>query len=199
MIDLSNATVHGHIVIRDKQTREVLRDQENAVHFGNISASITKALAGDDAGHIRYMAFGNGGTTVSAAGEISYKEPNVSVVRNDNESLYNETFSKEIDNSPGNTVTTQLGNTNYSDIIVNVTLDFIESGLLDIQNPVDSSTNLETDTVFDELALYTGVSGITSSLNSSTATLITHVIFSPIEKSANRELEIDYTLRIQMG
>jgi hypothetical protein len=29
--------------------------------------------------------------------------------------------------------------------------------------------------------------------------MLTHVIFHPVQKSANRSLEIIYTLRIQMG
>jgi hypothetical protein len=40
--------------------------------------------------------------------------------------------------------------------------------------------------VFDELALYTANS-----------TMLTHVIFHPVQKSANRKIQVIYTLRIR--
>ena len=40
--------------------------------------------------------------------------------------------------------------------------------------------------VFDELALYTGNND-----------LLTHVVFHPVQKSANRKIQVIYTLRIR--
>ena len=44
--------------------------------------------------------------------------------------------------------------------------------------------------VFDEL-------GLRSYSSSGTGRLITHVIFHPVQKSLNRQIQIDYTVRIQ--
>jgi len=46
--------------------------------------------------------------------------------------------------------------------------------------------------VFDELGLQCKVGP-----NAGDLLLITHVIFHPVQKSLNRQIQIDYTLRIQ--
>ncbi len=48
---------------------------------------------------------------------------------------------------------------------------------------------MEGNYVFDELGLYTdGDSGMA----------LSHIIFHPVEKSANRILQIKYTVRVQL-
>lgn len=202
-------TAIGFATIRDRVTGEVLLDgKKNAVHLGNLSAAIVQALSSQNTGFIRYMAFGNGGSVVSDTGQIIYRNPNVSNIRSSTSSLHNETFKKEILNIPGNEVSPILTNSTYSDIKVLVTLASNEpSG----QDAVDrASTLLQVDNeytyvgageaVFDEIALYCGIPGIQGPLvnNTDDALMITHLIFHPIQKSANRVLEIDYTLRIQL-
>ncbi len=56
-----------------------------------------------------------------------------------------------------------------------------------------TQTVAEVDTFDATLPNFSNVPGATSKL------MLTHVIFHPIQKSANRSLEIIYTLRIQMG
>lgn len=207
MHDTTAIKAMGFIKIKDKETGEVLAETCNAIHFGNLASSIAQALSGLENGHIRYMAFGNGGTRISTNGEIVYREPQVSLFRDPSASLYNEIYKQEIDQSPGNTTVPIIGSSNFTDIKTTVTLDFIESGL--IQDSIDRAASVEivgntstsnSTAVFDEIALYTGPSGIVGSLtNSSEALMITHVIFHPIQKSANRVLEIDYTIRIQLS
>jgi hypothetical protein len=55
----------------------------------------------------------------------------------------------------------------------------------------DNSTNFSGEFVFDELGLkaWTG--------NGQANRLLTHVIFHPVQKSLNRQIQIDYTVRIQ--
>jgi hypothetical protein len=59
------------------------------------------------------------------------------------------------------------------------------------QQAFDNGTNFNGEYVFDELGLqcWNG--------SSSNLLLITHVIFHPVQKSLNRQIQIDYTLRIQ--
>jgi len=206
----------GFATITDKTTGEVLLDgKKNAVHLGNLSGAIVQALSAENNGFIRYMAFGNGGTLISESGEIIYRQPNVTNIRNTSDSLYNETFKKEILQEAGNEVVPVLTNTTYSDINIIITLDTNEPNLT--QMSIDRADSLDTTTilgddyktysgasngeaVFDEIALYCGEPSILGPMvnNTSDAILITHLIFHPIQKSANRVLEIDYTLRIQL-
>ena len=59
------------------------------------------------------------------------------------------------------------------------------------QQAFDNSTNFNGEYVFDELGLKCW-NGAVDNLR-----LITHVIFHPVQKSLNRQIQIDYTLRIQ--
>ena len=79
----------------------------------------------------------------------------------------------------------------YTDILVTCLLDYGEPAG---QQAFDNSTNFNGEYVFDELGLkcINGTSTATGDLR-----LITHVIFHPVQKSLNRQIQIDYTLRIQ--
>jgi hypothetical protein len=110
--------------------------------------------------------------------------------------LYNQTYSKVVDDNsaadtdPENNKMTPLhvsGNV-YSDILVTCLLDYGEPPE---QQAFDNSTNFSGEFVFDELGLKTW-NGSVDNLR-----LITHVIFHPVQKSLNRQIQIDYTLRIQ--
>jgi hypothetical protein len=76
----------------------------------------------------------------------------------------------------------------YTDILVTCLLDYGEPPG---QQAFDNSTNFNGEFVFDELGLKTW-NGSATDLR-----LITHVIFHPVQKSLNRQIQIDYTLRIQ--
>ena len=78
----------------------------------------------------------------------------------------------------------------YTDIVCTCTLDYGEpTG----QAAFDNTTDFNGDFVFDEL----GLKGYYGTENGSTNKLLTHVVFHPVQKSLNRLIQIDYTLRIQ--
>ena len=54
----------------------------------------------------------------------------------------------------------------------------------------DNATNPDDAFVFDEL-------GLKSYSADGSGRLITHVIFHPVQKSLNRLIQIDYTVRVQ--
>lgn len=221
MFDTTKANIKGHITIADKESGEVLVDKPNAIHFGNISTKIAEALIGKPSSFIAYMAFGNGGVTVDNTGQIIYNEPNVSNTKVPSAQLYNTVFVYEIENynadnqsNASRDANTGGGVNNYEDITIVVTLtsDMPNNQMLiDIANGVNDETSTTTDFVFNEIALYTGVknkgnltapSDITNFLvdtSENRPTMITHVVFHPVQKSQNRTLEITYRLRIQMG
>jgi hypothetical protein len=79
--------------------------------------------------------------------------------------------------------------TAYSDILVSCLLDFGEPiG----QEAFDTAANTQGKYIFDEIGLKS------YSFNGpGTGDLLTHVIFHPVQKSLNRLIQIDYTIRIQ--
>ena len=185
--------IKGHIKITDRNTGEVLIDKDNAVNYEAISVAMANTLSDQDSGWIYQMAFGNGGSAVDSTGVITYLPPNVT---GENASLYNQTYQKVVDGKsaanldPLNNNMTVLhtpGNV-YTDILVSCLLDYGEPPG---QQAFDNSTNFNGDYVFDELGLQCWGGSATNLF------LITHVIFHPVQKSLNRQIQIDYTLRIQ--
>ena len=139
------------------------------------------------------MSFGNGGSSVDETGVITYQPANST---GQNADLYTETYSKVVDD-------TSISNTDpsrnklevihtagkvYTDILVSCLLDYGEPS---DQHAFDNSTQTDDNYVFDELGLksWTG--------DANDLKLITHFVFHPIQKSLNRQIQIDYTVRIQ--
>ena len=185
--------IEGFVKIHDPKTGEILLDKKNAINYENISVCMANTLSDKTTGFIYQMAFGNGGSAVDATGVITYLPPNTVGT---NASLYNETYTKVVDQNnaanqdPGNNYMTVVHTSGqvYTDIVVTCLLDYGEPAG---QQAFDNSTNFNGEYVFDELGL--------QCWNGSTANLllITHVIFHPVQKSLNRQIQIDYTLRIQ--
>jgi len=193
MIQPGLAKIEGFVKIHDPISKEVFVDKKNAIHYENISIAMAQTLSNRDLGWIYTMAFGNGGSSVDPTGVITYLPPNTT---GQNADLYNETYSKVVDdNSSANTDATNnkmtvLHTTGkvYTDILVTCLLDYGEPPG---QQAFDNSTNFNGEYVFDELGLKCW-NGAVDNLR-----LITHVIFHPVQKSLNRQIQIDYTLRIQ--
>jgi hypothetical protein len=187
------AKIEGFIKIHDPVSGEVIVDKKNAIHYENISIAMAQTLSDRGLGYIYQMAFGNGGSAVDPTGVITYLPPNTTGA---NASLYNQTYAKVVDdNSASNTdpannrmTVVHTSGTVYTDIVTTCLLDYGEPGG---QQAFDNSTNFNGEYVFDELGLQAW-NGSASNL-----LLITHVIFHPVQKSLNRQIQIDYTLRIQ--
>lgn len=190
--------VQGHIKIFDPDSGEVYVDKRNAIHYENISEAIAYCLANKGQSFIYEMHFGNGGTSIDPTGVINYLPSNTNT---SNSNLYNPTFAKIVDNTSAlNTDPTrnkiEIRHTPgriYSDLVISCLLDYGEpSG----QSAFDNSTSLDDTYTFDELGLKArstdGTTGLTT-----TGKLLTHVVFHPVQKSLNRLIQIDYTVRIQ--
>ena len=183
----------GHIKIHDPNTKEVFVDKRNAIHYENMSVAMVNSLSNQGYGTVYQMIFGTGGTTVDPTGLITYLTPNTVGV---NSSLYNQTYQKVVDQ---NAIENQdpirnkmeirhISGATYSDILISCLLDYGEP--LD-QEAFDNSVDMNGEFVFDEL----GLKGLGP--NTSDGKLLTHVIFHPVQKSLNRLLQIDYTIRVQ--
>lgn len=190
--------VKGHVLITDitdPNNVSIVVDKSNAIHPENMSQAIANALAanvdslGISLGAISEMRFGNGGTVVLSTGRVTYKTPRISSFGG----LYSETYAKKInaninagvESEYNNITTVHIPGQVYTDIVCLCTLGLGEPS----DQNVSSTTDMEGNYVFDELGLYTdGDSGMA----------LSHIIFHPVEKSANRILQIKYTVRVQL-
>ena len=190
--DINGTLIQGHIKISDPSTGEVLINKRNAIHYENMSISLAESLSNAGEGFIYQMAFGNGGTSIDPTGIITYLTPNSTGT---NASLYNETFAKVVDDQSVNNLdpvrnkieTRHVSGTNYTDILVTCLLDYGEP---EGQDAFDTATDADSLYVFDEL-------GLKSYSPDGSGRLLTHVIFHPVQKSLNRLIQIDYTVRVQ--
>jgi hypothetical protein len=192
--DAGAISIQGHIKIYDPISKEVYIDKRNAIHYENFSIALAQSIANQGEGMIAEMVFGNGGTRVSN-GIITYLTPN-SVGRT--ATLYNQTYYKTVDAKNAASLdparnfmeTRHIEGTVYTDILVTCLLDFGEPGG---QLAFDNETDTDNAAfVFDELGLKAY-----SPVGPDTGDLLTHVIFHPVQKSLNRLIQIDYTVRIQ--
>jgi hypothetical protein len=184
--------LEGHIKIFDPETKEVFIDKRNAIHYENMSVAMVNSLSNQGKGWIYEMSFGTGGTTVDPTGLITYLTPNTTGI---NTNLYNQTYTKVVDQNAIENVDPvrnkmeirHISGATYSDVLVTCTLDYGEPlG----QEAFDNSQDMNGEFVFDEL-------GLRSYDPAGSGKLLTHVVFHPVQKSLNRLLQIDYTIRIQ--
>lgn len=189
----ANMNIEGFLKISDPISQEILVDKFNAIHFENFSEAMAYSVANKSQNFIYEMTFGNGGTSVDPTGVISYLPPNS---KSQSANLYNPTYSKIVDNT---SIVNLNGNRNkmevrhvpgniYTDILVTCLLDYGEPN---DQAAFDNSANLSGPYVFDEL----GLRGYSAD-GLGKGRLLTHVVFHPIQKSLNRLIQIDYTIRI---
>ncbi len=192
MQDTNGVMVQGHIKIFDPESKEIYVEKRNAIHYENMSIALAESLSNAGTGFVYEMSFGNGGTSVDPTGIITYLTPNSTGT---NASLYNQTYTKVVDERSVNntdaarnkTEVRHVSGTNYTDILVSCLLDYGEpSG----QDAFDNASDVDNQYVFDEL-------GLRSYSATGTGRLITHVIFHPVQKSLNRLIQIDYTVRVQ--
>lgn len=170
--------VVGHLKIED-DLGNVLVDKHNAVHPQNLARVFTRSLSNESNYFVKRIAYGNGGTTVDAALNVTFNTPNdgqAPDTRTWDSQLYNETYTEIVDDSdPGigtgegsdatndpptvehisgpGVVSTELGILSQAIII-----SFLNPGeptgqILDSTDP--SNINLDGSFTFDEIGLFT--------------------------------------------
>jgi hypothetical protein len=184
----------GHVKATDVDTGEVILDAFNALHPENLSEALCLSLANRGYGHIHTMVFGNGASTISGTGSVTYFPPNSIGL---DAQLYNQTYSKVVDdNSPSNVDPTKnyiavnhIQNKTYTDILVTCVL---ERGEPSGQDSFDNSEDMDTAFIFDEIGLKT------YDENPEQQRLLGHIVFNPMQKSLNRALKFEYQFRIYL-
>ena len=189
--------IEGFLKIYDPNSKEIIVDKRNAINDENMSEAIADTLSSRGYGEIYQMGFGNGGASVAETGIITYLPPNTV---GQNAALYNQTYVKIVDDTSvfnldptrnKMTVSHTTGKV-YTDILVQCLLDYGEPAG---QAAFDNSTQTDSSYIFDELGLLANYG--TDNNGNVITRLLTHVIFHPVQKSLNRQIQIDYTVRIQ--
>jgi hypothetical protein len=196
MITLSYK-IEGFLKIYDPNSMEVFVDKKNAINYENMSEALADTLSNRGYGEIYQMAFGNGGASVDETGIITYLPPNTV---GQNAALYNETYAKIVDDTSvfnqdptrNKMTVNHTSGRLYTDILVQCLLDYGEPAG---QGAFDNSTQTDSSFIFDELGLLANYG--TDNDGNVITRLLTHVIFHPVQKSLNRQIQIDYTVRIQ--
>jgi len=196
MITLSYK-IEGFLKIYDPNSMEIFVDKKNAINYENMSEALADTLSNRGYGEIYQMAFGNGGASVDETGIITYLPPNTT---GQNAALYNQTYAKIVDDTSvfnldptrNKMTVNHTSGRLYTDILVQCLLDYGEPAG---QGAFDNSTQTDSSFIFDELGLLANYG--TDNDGNIITRLLTHVIFHPVQKSLNRQIQIDYTVRIQ--
>jgi hypothetical protein len=208
-------TVHGHVKITDADTGEVLVDKDNAIHNQNMAVALARGLANNPVPsggattnfQIYAIEFGNGGSVVSSTNDITFLPPNVT---GSGARLYNATYCQCVDRqqsvTPSTNSVTYQQNGSTTIVIITAT---ISAGEPTGQPTSDTPPNpdLTSQFSFDELGLFTYDVGFESLMGTTgdplatptNSLLLSHIIFSPIAKTSNRSLTINYTLSISVS
>jgi aspartyl aminopeptidase len=207
--EVLKTSVVGHVKIMDRATSEVLLDAKNAIHPKNMATAIARGLSNTGGGHIYRMKLGNKGTYINTSQEIVFNSPNVS---SETANLFSPTYVEVVDDADvavgiGNSVMfTPIPSSTNTRVIITCVISANEA-FDNASDTVDtgeiggaSQTGSTSPYFFDELGLFTkATSGLPTDLNPPNELMLSHIIFSPIEHTGNRELVIIYTLTISVS
>lgn len=197
-------TVSGHVTIKDRATGEVLVDAQNAIHPKNMATAIARGLSNTSNFQIFKMKLGNQGTYIDGTMSIVFKAP---ITTGDTADLYNATYAEIVDDNAsgvgiGNSVTfTNIPASSNTRVIVTCVVSPNEA----FDNPLDTNNVGQIEGVspyfFDELGLFTKApsESTVALVDAPDELMLSHLIFSPIEHTGNRELIVVYTLTISVS
>ena len=178
MQDLLPVRIKGHLHIED-DLGTVLVDKDNAIHPQNMARVISRALANESNYFVKTIAFGNGGTDINAALDITFNPANDGQspdIRTWDSQLYNETYREIVDDSDiniGTGVGSAAGDPTtvehvsgpgvfsnelglLSQVAINAVLNRNEpTGQIESGTDAEGS-NFDGSFVFDEIGLFTG-------------------------------------------
>lgn len=181
--------IKGHVKAFYKDNGEVVVDKFNAVHPQNMAKVLARGLANEPNQQIFQIALGNGGTYIDSTQSIVYNSPNIIGLSAD---LYNTTYTEIVDDANtsvgiGNSVISQSAPSPDISSLVICTIQLSANEPAGQATTDGVTTDPNSAFTFDELGLKT-VDGL----------LLSHLVFNPIEKNAQRELIISYTLTVSV-
>jgi hypothetical protein len=190
MLSQMKLNIEGFVKIVDIVTGELLVDVHNAINSETMSLIVARMLQGNNSQYIYELHLGNGGVVIDETGGTTIKDVEQNLESGLLADLYNPVYYKVVDNLDDTTNDDPTRNNisiehseglTYTDLIITCTIEE--------NQPLANSGEL----IFNEIGLKSrGNSGLNTGL------LLSHVAFSPVTKSANRVIQVIYTLRIRM-
>lgn len=206
MNDLVNLSIEGHVKIWDPETSEVFLDKHNAINAETMSIVTAHMLQGNNNVYVYEIHFGNGGAIIDDTGNITYKDVSLNLESGTLAGLYNPTYFKNIDSADevnnleptrNKVEVVHTEGLKYTDLVITCTLEQDEpSGQRDLDNAsMDNNllTNPDGEFIFNELGLRSKNTGPVPSY------LLSQIVFHPVQKSANRVIQVVYTLRLRVS
>ena len=203
MIDSTHINIDGHVKIWDPKTKEILVSKHNAINPGTMTLILAQMLQGNNDSYVYEMHFGNGGLIIDETGNITYNDVTDNLSTGIEAGLYNATYFKVVDTidttnniDPINNkvVVSHTTGLNYTDLVITCTLEENEPNSSSENNLIDSPAEYNGDYIFNELGLKSRGSD-----GKNTGYLLSHIVFDPVQKSANRVIQVIYTLRIRVN
>jgi hypothetical protein len=215
MKEMLKTFVAGSVLIKDSDGN-VLVEKNNAIHPANMATALARGLSNSTHSQIFKLKLGNQGTYIDSSQQIVFRPPNTTGTTAD---LYNPTYVEVVDDSDsgvgvGNSVTfTNIPGSTSTRVIVTMVVSANEA----VNRPTDGSDSstssgggldgigigsalpTEGQYFFDELGLFTEGSGVPDLLAESDELMLSHLVFSPIEHTGNRELTVIYTITITVS
>lgn len=202
--DNVNVKFTNFVKIQDINTGEILVDDTNDVHPQNMARVIARGLAGEIDSNIFKIGLGNGGTYIDGAGVLKYQNANTVGI---DASLYNETYFEVVDGTVGNgnSITSTASLTNTTSLVtINLILDSNEptgqwltdtNAQTNPDNPLSGGYSFE----FDELGCFAKNPEFGNVVGAPEFLLLTHLVFHPMAKTQNRQLQLTYTLTVSVS
>ena len=194
--DQINISIEGHVMAYEYEdmsdvgtdSGDIVLNKRNAIHNEHASIIIARGLANRENGSVYSMHFGSGGATIDPLGQIIFATPNTVGAADLNTPLYFEVVDDNLDADDGNQMAVRhINGTLFSDVEIRCVIDKDEPFGQQAFDNVGFNINDDTLFVFDEIGL-----------KSEDGLLLTHVTFSPVQKAANRIIEVVYTLRVRI-
>lgn len=161
MQDLIAVTIKGHLLIVD-DLGNVLVDKDNAIHPQNIARVISRGMANESNYFVKNIAYGNGGTDINAALDITFNPPNdgqTPDIQTWDSQLYNETYREIVDDSDIN-IGTGIGSASGDPTTVeHVSGPGVFSNELGILSQVTINATLNRDEPTGQIASGTSAQG----------------------------------------
>jgi hypothetical protein len=181
-----------------------------------MATAIARGLANSANYQIYKIKLGNQGTYIATNGDITFRPANVlSTTVDPSSDLYNPTYAEIVDEGSsgtgvGNSVAfTNVPSSTSTRVIITAVIssseaydnasDTTNSGQIGLISANSGTSGSTSPYFFDELGLFTkGTAGGTV-LQDTGELMLSHLIFSPIEHTGNRELTMVYTLTITVS
>lgn len=209
MLEQANVHIDGFVKIWEPDTGVIHLEKHNAINQEVMSYVIAHMLQANSSGYISEMHFGNGGVIVDNTGNITYKDVELNLETGFSASLFSPTYFKVIDTADvinNDDITrnkvdiSHVNGLTYTDLVITCTLDADQPNIEDVGNLAGQNQDgydngsLTGNFVFNELGLKSkGDDGL------NTGFLLSHIVFHPVQKSANRTIQVIYTLRIRIA